>query len=151
APRAIASKVTMTAPAGTPADDPAPPRTHLTAESGLLADAAGLQGVNLRTSASLLKGNRFAEFIDALALEGANSPLAVDLTDLYARSAAEANVTVDNALDLQLACGMSVCALSASAPSKDVFDTWFKAFLENPTARHFGIGRHDRILEDGSV
>lgn len=131
--------------------DPSAVRTHLPAEADFLVSVNGLQGVNLRATGLLLKSEDFNDFLDQLSAEAAGSPLARDLTDLYARSAAVANSHVGDALALRLACGMNVCGLAATGVSKAQFEEWFVSFMANPDARHYGVGRHDKILEDGTV
>ncbi|MEO8010725.1 MAG: hypothetical protein ABI650_03670 [Dokdonella sp.] len=125
--------------------------THLQSEMTMLADVEGRQGMNVRSTGLLMRSNQFSEFMDQLGREAKGSPLALDLADLYTRSANEANATVDNALALRVVCGMSICVLSATAPSKEVFDAWFAAFLDSPSARHYSAGRHDKLLDDGTV
>ena len=129
----------------------APPLNHLKSETALLAESPRGGGMNVRTVTSLIKGDGFAVFMDQLAVAASAAPLALDLTELYAQSANEANTTVDHALALRIVCGMSVCGLSATAPSKAVFDAWVMAFLESPSARPYGVARHDKVLDDGTV
>lgn len=129
----------------------APPRAHLMSEASLLVDVDGHRGLDLRSISAQMRGDRFADFLDQLALEAAASPLALDITELYARSAYEANATVDDALAIRVVCGMSICFLSVTTPSREIFDTWFGAFLENPATRPHSVGRHEKVLDDGAV
>lgn len=123
----------------------------LNSEKSLVAEMEGAQGVDVRASTALMMGNKFDDFMERLSQESSGAPLARDITDLYARAAGEANLGVDNAVSIKIACGMVVCGVSATAPTKDAFETWFKAFVENQTARPHAAGRYDRVLENGSV
>jgi hypothetical protein len=127
---------------------PAPPR-HLAAEAGLLAELDGQQGLDVQAVTALIKGDRFSDFMDELAHEAATSPLALDITDLYTQSAAESNAAAGDELTVRVVCGMTVCGVSATAPSKDAFDVWFQAFIGNPAAPPYGAGRHDKISASG--
>jgi hypothetical protein len=123
----------------------------LNSEKSLVADIEGTQGVDVRASASLMAGKKFDDFMKRLSLESESAPLARDITDLYTRSADEANSNVDNVVDINVACGMVVCGISATAPTKDAFEAWYKAFLENQSAPPQAAGRYDKTIEDGSV
>ena len=128
-----------------------PPREHLVTEASLLVEADGHWGLDLRSISAQMRGDRFADFLDQLALEASTSPLALDIAELYAKSAHEANATVDGALAIRVVCGTSICFLLATAPSQEVFDTWLRAFLENPAARPYSLGRFGKVLDDGAV
>ena len=123
----------------------------LASEEPLVANIGEAQGVDIRTSIHLMMGSEFDGFIERLSIESASSPLARDITDLYSRSAAEANAVVDNKLDVSMACGTVVCGLAATAPTKDTFDAWFKVFTESQSAPAYAAGRYDMLLDDGRV
>lgn len=123
----------------------------LNSEKSLVAEFEGNQGVDVKTSASLMIGDNFHDFMERLSLESSGVPLARDITDLYTRAAAEANSNVDNEVNINVVCGMVVCGISATAPTKDVFEAWFKLFAESQTARPHAAGRYDKILDNGSV
>lgn len=126
-----------------------PQRAYLNAESALLNEMGGNQGMNVRAVASLLKSDQFTQFMDQLALEGGGSSLARDITDLYSLSAQEANNASGNALDVRISCGVATCAIAANAPTAEAFDEWFKSFASNPDAPPHAAGRYDKSLENG--
>ena len=129
----------------------AAPRDHLDAETELLGAVDGHQGVNVQAVTALIQGNRYDVFMDRLSGESAASPLAHDIAELYAQSAARAQPGDDDPLTLRLVCGMTVCALSATAPSKDIFDAWFERFIADPAAPPYGAGRYDKVTASGAI
>lgn len=154
-PSEAAGTAADSTPATAPPSPAVPARTappaYLKAETALLAEADGHQGLDVRAVTDLTRGDRFSNFMDRLADEAASSSLALDLTELYAQSAAEANAAGGDQLTVRLVCGMTVCAVSATAPSKDVFDAWFELFITNPAAVPYGLGRHDKVTANGTL
>lgn len=142
---------TIPAPPAPATPATAPPRKTLNTEAALLTDSDGNQGLDLRAISERLKGDGFSDFLDRLADEAATSPLALDITELYTQSAAEANAAGGRQLTLRIACGTTVCGISATAPSREVFDAWFGAFVEHPSAPPYGAGRHDKTTASGEV
>ncbi|MBO9662981.1 hypothetical protein [Dokdonella sp.] len=132
-----------------PANKPA--ALILNSEKSLVAEIDGNQGIDVRVSTSLMMGKKFGDFMERLSLESSSVPLARDITDLYTHAADEANAAVDNSININIACGMVVCGVSATAPTKDAFEAWFKAFVENQSARPNAAGRYDMVLDNGSV
>lgn len=136
------------------ADDGAeerPASRVLAAEAPLITEIDGVRGVDLRASTQLMMGDHFGDFLDGLSRESSISPLARDITELYGRSAAEANSVVDNEVGIVMACGTTVCGLSATAPDKETFDAWHKTFLGNQSAPPHAAGRYDMLPDDGSI
>lgn len=142
-----------------PANDPPPPLRsaelpapeHLEAESALLAHVDGHRGLDGAAISALIRGDAFSDFMDRLEREAATSALALEITELYAQSAEQANAAGGGDVAVRLVCGLDVCAVSATAPSKEVFDAWFQAFIGNPAAPPYGAGRHDTLTAGGAV
>jgi hypothetical protein len=131
---------------------PTLPPDHLETETPLLAEIDGHRGLDGAAVSALIRGDRFSDFMDRLQREAATSALALDLTELYAQSAEQARAGNDDGeLAIRLVCGLTVCAVSAAAPSKDLFDTWFQAFIGNPEVPPYGAGRYDMLTAAGTV
>lgn len=128
----------------------------LSSEKPLVTEIEGnqgvdVQGVDARAAAFLMMADKFDEFMEQLSLESSSDPLARDITSLYTHSAAEANLGVDNQININITCGMVVCGVAATAPTKDAFDAWFEAFVGSESAPPYAAGRYDMILDDDSV
>lgn len=126
-------------------------RLVLPSEIVFLADNGKMKGLDARSSINAMKGNEFGKFMDQLESEATGSSLASDITHLYTQSANETNAIVDNSVTTRIVCGMNICALSATAPSKEVFDAWNTAFLHNSSATPYSSGRYDKVLKNGAV
>lgn len=124
---------------------------HLEAEASLLAQVDGHRGLDGAAVSALIKGDSFPDFMDRLQRDAATSALATDITDLYVQSAEQAKAAGGGDVAIRLVCGLNVCAVSAAAPSKDVFDAWFQAFIGNPAAPPYGAGRHDTVTAAGVI
>ena len=123
----------------------------LRSEKSLVTEVEGNPGVDARASTSLMVGNQFHDFMEHLSLESTSTPLAQDITNLYSNAAAEANSSVDGKVNVKIACGMVVCGVSATAPTREAFDAWFEAFTKNKSAPPYAAGRFDKTLDDGST
>lgn len=159
AERPASARTTAKRPQAPQAAEPSPavpsaptaPRDHLDVETDLLAAVDGHQGIDVQAVTALIKGDRYGDFMDRLASESAASPLAHDVAELYAQSVAKAHAVDDDQLALRLVCGMTLCAISATAASKDVFDAWFERFIADPVAPPYGAGRHDKVTDSGAI
>ncbi len=131
-------------------------RDHLEAEAQLLGptvtlpDKTQTRAIDSRTLVPVLKGEGFDSYLDALAQQASQEPLAVDLTELYSISASDAAKSVEGVNVHRVVCGMKICLASVTAPSRDAFAPWFEAFLKNPSAQPHGLGRYDNELPDGT-
>jgi len=141
-----------------PANEPQPPRSaevpapeHLEAETALLAHVDGHRGLDGAAISALIRGDSFPDFMDRLEREAATSALALEIAELYMQSAEQANAAAGDDVAIRLVCGLNVCAVSATAPSKEVFDAWFQAFIGNPAAPPYGAGRHDTLTAGGAT
>lgn len=132
-------------------------RDHLEAEAQLLApprtrpDGTPLNGIDVKSSAAIMKDEEFDRYMDALAEQASKEPLAMDLTELYSTSANDAAQSAEGVAVGRVVCGMKLCLASVTAPSRDAFAPWLASFLSAPSAHPYSLGRYDNKLPDGTI
>lgn len=110
------------------------------------------EGLNVGSTGKLLKGDDFDRALDQLVEQGARSAQVADIAELYRSSAQAASDEVAPDVRIRrLVCGMKICFLAASAASTESFDVWLDAFRENPVARVYAGGRHDKTFDNGVI
>lgn len=122
-------------------------RGHLDAEDAFVTDRM----VDVRAFAALVKGDDFDRVMDELSAQSSQSPLAKDLTALISAEAARASASVDGVAMRAMACGLKLCVASMTATSADAMTAWTKAVVTNPQPKVYTMGRHDRLMPDGSI
>lgn len=132
-------------------------RDHLEAEAQLLApprtlpDGTPLNGIDVKSSAAIMKGEGFDRYMDALGEQASKEPLATDLTELYSTSANGAAESAEGVVVRRVICGLKLCLASVIAPSPDAFAPWLRSFLANPSAHPYALGRYNYKLPDGTI
>ncbi|MEO6075684.1 MAG: hypothetical protein ABIP56_02655 [Dokdonella sp.] len=106
--------------------------------------------VDATTLKPIMKGEGFDRYLDSLAKQGLEEPLAQDLTELYFIIANDAAKSAKGVSVHRVVCGMKMCLGSITAPSREAFAPWFVNFMANPSTQTRSFGRYDNQLADGT-
>lgn len=153
AERTSTAESVVSLPSDAPTLQQAPVDAAQPMEPGLPAEAPLItaRGTNARELGKLMMDGDYDEFLDRLTAQAAGDPLAVELTELYSSSAAEAAQQVPDVEVRRLACGRIFCAGVVRAVSADAFANWLVRYQANPAAKPHAMGMHGVANADGTI
>lgn len=131
-------------------------RDQLEAEAQLMGptvtrpDGTQTGSVDVKAIGAIMKGEGFDRYMDALAKQASQEPLAMDLTELYSIRAKDAAQSAPGVGVQRVICGMKMCLASVTSPSREAFAPWMVSFMANPSAQPSTFARYDSQQPDGT-